>query len=311
MDGNNIGISSVFSFLPEGCISNIISFTSPKEACKASVISVGFKSASESDTVWKKFLPSDYKEIISKSVSSPLNYATKKELYFHLCHYPILINDGTLSFWLSKSGGKKCYMICARELSIAWKDTPRYWSWTSIPESRFPEVAELLEVCWLDIRGKMQTKMLSLNTIYSVYLVCKTTENSYGLETVVKASVGFAGGSSVSSSTSSSTTSTSDHVEQEGDSIYLKIPTYVHDLRYGQRRPMLRHRRVLRPRPEHQIDGRVPRQRNDGWMEIFLGEFFSNEGDGEIEMQVSETKILNCKGGLIVEGIELRPKEDA
>ncbi|KAL3507370.1 hypothetical protein ACH5RR_032752 [Cinchona calisaya] len=309
MDENHDGIPSVFSFLPEGCISNIISFTSPKEACKASVISVGLKSASESDTVWEKFLPSDYKETLSKSVSSPLNCATKKELYFHLCHSPILINDATLSFWLSKSSGKKCYMICARELSIAWKDAPRYWSWTSLPESRFSEVAELLEVCWLDIRGKMQTKMLSLNTIYSVYLVCKTTENSYGLETVVKASVGFTGGSRASTSTSSR--GTSDLVEREGDSIYLKIPTYVHDLRHGWRRPMLRPRRVLRPRPEHQIDGRVPRQRNDGWMEIFLGEFFNNEGDGEIEMQVSETKILNWKSGLIVEGIELRPKEDS
>ncbi|CDO99429.1 unnamed protein product [Coffea canephora] len=266
------GMSSPFQFLPEDCVSNIISLTSPQDACGASVISVGFKSASESDTVWEKFLPSDYKEIISNSVS-PLNYATKKHLYFHLCHSPILINNGKLSFWISKSTGKKCYMLPARELCIAWKDTPRYWSWTSLPESRFPEVAELVDVCWLDIRGNMPTRLLSLKTNYAAYLVFKTTENSYGLEAVAKASVSFA---AATTGTSSSSAETSDVFEPEGDS----------------------------------IDGRVPRQRNDGWQELLLGEFLNDEGDGDIDIKVSETKILNSKRGLILEGIELRPKEE-
>lgn len=304
------GMSSPFQFLPEGCISNIISLTSPQDACSASVISVGFKSASESDTVWEKFLPSDYEEIISNSVS-PLNYATKKDLYCHLCHSPILINNGKLSFRLSKSTGKKCYMLCARELNIAWKDDPRYWSWTSLPESRFPEVAELLDVCWLDIRGNMPARLLSLKTNYAAYLVFKTTENSFGLETVAKASVSFAAPTGTSSS--SSARRTSDVFEPEGDSVYLKTPTYAsYDVRYGWRRLHMRRwpARRPRPRPEQEIDGRVPHQRNDGWQEILLGEFVYDEGDGDVEIKVSETKILNWKRGLILEGIELRPKEE-
>ncbi|KAL3507371.1 hypothetical protein ACH5RR_032753 [Cinchona calisaya] len=285
MDENNNGISSPFSILPEDCISNIIYLMkSPKDAGRASVISFGFKSASESDNIWAQFLPSDYREILSKSVSPPLNYSTKKELFSHLCRSPILVNDGSLSFWLSKSSGKKCYMLCARKLSIIWADVPRYWIWTSIRESRFSEVVELIDVCWLKIRGQMQTQMLSQKTCYAVYLVFKTRERWYGLETVAKASIGFVGGSG----------GTSFVFYQKNNSVYLNPPTDSHN-----------HQSV-----EQQIDGRVPHQRNDGWLEIFLGEFYNDEGDGDIEFHLWETEVLNWKRGLIIEGIELRPMDD-
>ena len=65
------------------------------------------------------------------------------------------------------------------------------------------------------------------------------------------------------------------------------------------------------PRPENEIDGRVPRERSDGWQEILLGEFFNDEGVGYLEIKISETKIWNYKRGLILEGIEIRPKEEA
>lgn len=42
-------------------------------------------------------------------------------------------------------------------------------------------------------------------------------------------------------------------------------------------------------------------------MEIELGEFYNDEGDdGEVEMRLRE--ISDWKSGLIVEGIEVRPK---
>jgi hypothetical protein len=52
---------------------------------------------------------------------------------------------------------------------------------------------------------------------------------------------------------------------------------------------------------------RVPSKRDDGWMEIELGEFFCGEADEEIEMSVMEVG-FRLKGGLVVEGIEVRPK---
>ncbi|XP_042755637.1 F-box protein At2g02240 [Lactuca sativa] len=52
-----------------------------------------------------------------------------------------------------------------------------------------------------------------------------------------------------------------------------------------------------------------PHKRKDGWMEIKLGEFDYNEGDnGKVEMAYEEIKLGHWKKGLIVEGIELRPK---
>ncbi|KAL2518990.1 F-box protein [Abeliophyllum distichum] len=265
---------SGFCMLPEGCISQIISFTSPKDACTASAVSLGFKSAAESDTVWERFLPSAYEDIIARSVS-PVLYYSKKELYFRLCDFPLLIDGGNLSFTLSKPSGKKCYMLCARELDIAWKDTQDYWEWKSLTESRFTEVAELLYVWWLDIRGKIRTQMLSLKTKYAGYLVFKTLKDSTGLDLSSKASIKLVQQSI-------------DEVEGENSTVYLIKPAHC------------------RGRWRHAM----PEERRDGWMEIKLGEYFNDEGyDGDLQMRLFETENLHGKSGLIVEGIELRPME--
>ncbi|KAL3506352.1 hypothetical protein ACH5RR_031734 [Cinchona calisaya] len=208
------------------------------------------------------------------------------------------------TFSLSQSSGKICYMLCARELSIAWKNDSMYWRWTPIPESRFSEVAELLNVCWLDIRGKMKTRVLSLKTTYAAYLVYKIRENSHGLGVAAKAFIRLARDGRKLRNRWWMPQLGPRPVHQTGldnsivveraanNSVYLKPPsTFEDDL-------------------PQQIEGRVPHERNDGWLEVFLGEFFNDEGEGEIEMQLSETEILNWKRGLIVEGIELRPKEE-
>ncbi|KAM7466111.1 hypothetical protein LguiB_013673 [Lonicera macranthoides] len=248
------------SKLPEGCISDILSRTSPWDVCRSSAISTGFKSAADSDAVWHRFLPSDYPEILARS-DSPVVCTTKKQLYFLLCDSLILLDGGKLRFMLDKRSGKKCYMIPSRELSIAWKDDDIYWNWPSIFESRFTDVANLRFVCWLDISGKIQTRMLSPVTNYAAYLVYKVSPSIRDHIGPVKVSVRFLG----------------DEVEPEIAVVNLK--------QHGN-------------------------MRTDGWMEIELGEFFSDHGDGgEVEMQLKETEILNGKYGLIVEGIEVRPKE--
>lgn len=154
-----------FEHLPEGCIANIVSFTTPPDACVLSLVSSSFRSASVTDFVWERFLPSDYQAIISQSSkpSTLTNYSSKKDLYLHLCHNPLLIDAGKKvlqiksfflsiiihvylsligklinhqSFALDKLNGKICYMLSARSLSIVWGDTPRYWRWTSVPAAR-------------------------------------------------------------------------------------------------------------------------------------------------------------------------------
>ncbi|KAJ6380337.1 hypothetical protein OIU76_016908 [Salix suchowensis] len=55
-------------------------------------------------------------------------------------------------------------------------------------------------------------------------------------------------------------------------------------------------------------DGRVPSERDDGWLELELGEFFNGGNDDEVKMSLMEVKGHHLKGGLIIEGIEVRPK---
>lgn len=55
----------------------------------------------------------------------------------------------------------------------------------------------------------------------------------------------------------------------------------------------------------------VPQSRGDGWMEIKLGEFYNDgeEGeDDEVVISLLEVKGGHWKSGLIIEGIEIRPK---
>lgn len=85
------------SALLEGCISEIVSWTSPKDACRACVVSPKFRKAAESDVVWVRFLPSDYESIIAPS-SDSLNFSSKKELYLNLFENPILIDDSKKVF---------------------------------------------------------------------------------------------------------------------------------------------------------------------------------------------------------------------
>ncbi|XP_044498589.1 putative F-box protein PP2-B12 [Mangifera indica] len=103
---------SPMSLLPEDCIAAIISFTTPRDACRLSLVSSIFKSAAESDIVWECFLPHDYKSIISYSSSPPylLSLPSKKELFLSLCDHMIMIDDGQTVFYMRKQSGKKYYV---------------------------------------------------------------------------------------------------------------------------------------------------------------------------------------------------------
>lgn len=94
------------NLLPEGCIANVLSFTSPLATCRLSIVSPLFRSAAETDALWERFLLRDHQSILSES-DSPLLISSKKQLYLSLCGNPILIEDGKKSFSLEKKSGKK------------------------------------------------------------------------------------------------------------------------------------------------------------------------------------------------------------
>ena len=163
---------------------------------------------------------------------------------------------------------------------------------------RFGEVAELISVCWLEIRGKINANMLSPATLYTAYLVFRPTRGLYGLDyQPVEVGVGLVGS------------------ERGKRNVYLDSGRgWRQQYHFVSRRIGLfnRCRIVGMPasEPARENNGQYPNKRGDGWLEIELGEFFCKEGeDGELEMSVQEVKGGDWKGGLIVQGIEIRPKE--
>ncbi|XP_078440393.1 F-box protein PP2-B1-like [Wolffia australiana] len=173
--------------LPEGCISQIISFTSPRDSCRLAAVSTVFKSAAESDALWERFLPSDAQEWISRA-DGRIEYPSIKDLYFGLCN-SVLIDGGRKSFAIERSSGKKIFLLSAKELRIIWSDSPNYWQWVSTSGSRFSSVALLRSVCWLEIRGRINCQMLSEKMNYVVLLVFKIARNSNGLDFPQQASI--------------------------------------------------------------------------------------------------------------------------
>lgn len=164
--------------LPKSCISRIFFLTSPRDVCRLAVVSKQFRSTAYSDAVWQKFLPRQCVKIKIRAVP-PLEVSSKRELYFRLCN-SILIDEGRKIFWLDRSTTKIGYMLSARELNIVWSQDERYWRWVSRNDSRFKELAELLKVCWLEIKGQIVRSHLSAATNYRVVFVFKFNERADG-----------------------------------------------------------------------------------------------------------------------------------
>ncbi|KAL9234957.1 hypothetical protein vseg_009766 [Gypsophila vaccaria] len=287
-----------FNQLPEGCVAAAISFTGPPDACRLAAVSKLFKSAAYYDAVWASFLPPDYRDIVANSGGEGEGLAllsiSKRDLFFYLAHHGLLIDGFTKSFFLDKSTGKKCFTLSARELSIAWGNTPRYWTFHPFPESRFPEVAELQAVCWLEIKGTLKASMLSPNSCYSAYFVFKFTEEAYGFYSPVQVTV----------------TAAAPVPQIDTRKVYLK---YLEGDTTNQMVPRPRRMIVFNRVQTPIFDGppptnMLPRERLDGWLEVEMGVLATGgEGeDGEVEMLVKEVA-GTWKSGLIVEGIEIRP----
>ncbi|XP_030506903.2 putative F-box protein PP2-B12 [Cannabis sativa] len=262
--------SSSLDSLPEGCVCLILSLTTPRDATRSSAVSTCLNSAAQSDVVWEHFLPTDYTDIISRS-TSPLIFSSKKDLYLRLSLSPVLLDEGNKSIVLNRLTGNKSCMIGSRKLAIAWAGSRRFWNWLPLSNSRFGEVIHLRNVCWLDICGKIEKKMLSPNTNYAAYLVYNIAFGFQGLE-FVRVSMRFLG---------------------PGGVLVEEKPEF--DVNLGSM--------------EDDERGRL-KQGDDGWLELKVGEFFNGEEEdngGFVETCLKETRVLNWKSGLVVQGIDFRP----
>ncbi|XAR62773.1 hypothetical protein NMG60_11017644, partial [Bertholletia excelsa] len=244
--------------------------TSPRDVCRLSLTSSVFRSAARSELVWERFLQPDLDAIISNSVA-PVQFASKKDLFFLLSDSHILLQGGTMSFSLHKGTGKKCYMLGATELSFGRVNS----GCDTCPESRCLVVIKYSPGDHIDgIEGKMETHMLSPNTFYAAYFVFKLLGDKSEYYPV-SATVKFIKGRHADVYDINRAYITSE------SSIYTPMKQY----------------------------GQLARERKDGWMEIEMGGFFNGEGaDGEVEMLLKGSRALRSSSTLIVQGIELRPK---
>lgn len=148
-------------------------------------------------------------------------------------------------------------------------------------------MAHLRAVKWLEIKCKIRTGILTPNTWYGAYLIMKVSHRAYGLD-----------------SAASEVMVEVANVVKKGKAYLCEKDDREHKMEtlfYGNGREM------LRESPETEEDEKFPARREDGWMEIELGEFYSGEEDQEVKMSMMEVG-YRLKAGLILEGIDIRPK---
>ncbi|KAH7521806.1 hypothetical protein FEM48_Zijuj07G0071300 [Ziziphus jujuba var. spinosa] len=163
-------------------------------------------------------------------------------------------------------------MIGSRRLSIAGHK-PVYRK-TSLPaESSFSRVAKLRQVWWLDIRGRIETNILSPKSTYGAYFVYKLDECCWAFKNKpVEFRVYFEGEEEVH-----------EHEHGGGCKVFLD--------------------------PSEDEQG-LCQFRDDWWLEVEMGEFFNDgsEDNRVVVCSLMGTDNYISKGGLVVEGIEFRPK---
>ena len=147
-------------------------------------------------------------------------------------------------------------------------------------------MAELRTTCWLEIHGKISTQILSANTRYGAYLIMKISNRAYGLDSIP-----------------------SEVLVKVGNEICHNMIYLHHEDRKKQQMECMFYRNRTEVLSKRVIEGTegISNERKDGWMEIELGEFFSGEANEEVKMSLMEVKGYQLKGGIIIEGIEVRP----
>ncbi|CAL5056404.1 unnamed protein product [Urochloa decumbens] len=246
-------IACEMACLPQELLMKVLLHITPQDACRAAAVSQDFRAILDSDTFWSCFVP-NINDLPYLAFEAEVFYSrtlSQKEKFLCLSDHPILLADHQMSTWLDRKTGARCYMLSARVLNIAWGDTPHYWRWIHLKDCSFTEAAELLGVSWLEIRGKINSKMLSLNKTYAAYIVFKLTDELYGRQdfSVLEASVGIG--------ECRSTRKVCLHGDGDEDD---GLPLH-------------------------------PQKRADGWMEVEMGKFYNKEGnDGEVSISLSENR---------------------
>ncbi|KAD3640390.1 hypothetical protein R6Q59_003212 [Mikania micrantha] len=122
-------------------------------------------------------LPHDC-EAILKDADTVINTSSIDRLYDG-----VFLNKKRKKYWVDKASHGNCFLLYARDLLITWGEDSRYWQWPCINEaSEVVDVAEMLDVCWLEIQGKFEISKLTPRIKYEVVFVVMLKDPAYGWE---------------------------------------------------------------------------------------------------------------------------------
>ncbi|KAF7825164.1 putative ripening-related protein 1 [Senna tora] len=306
--------------LPGDCISKIVSFTTPKDACRSTLVSSAFKEAADADAAWERFLPSDCKHIVSQSTSPRLNFLPAKQLYLHLCHHPLLLANGNMCILTLMSSVVDIEILHSWERGTAAQEFflgQREWqkvlhAWCREPFDYLGNNTYVLE---LDFCARVQvwSAFRSFALIIQNFMfgngatIIDIQEPGEIFSQVAKLNYVWwfeVKGSFQTKHLSPNTAYAVFFVfkfEREKRGFKDKYVEFTVNYE-GSINGSLK-RLILDP-PENAVQ-----QREDGWMEVEMGDFFNeNEHDDLVQFRIWETDGFYTKEGLVVEGVEFRPK---
>ncbi|KAK4746371.1 hypothetical protein SAY87_012683 [Trapa incisa] len=106
---------------------------------------------------------------------------------------PDLYSNSLMMLGARENPNEKLPTVLARDLSICWGESPQYWKWikdkkvSGANSHGETELAELIDVCWFDIRGKYDLSELDPETTYEVmFMIMIKADRSDGWDLPVK-----------------------------------------------------------------------------------------------------------------------------
>ncbi|KAK1620822.1 hypothetical protein QYE76_026339 [Lolium multiflorum] len=202
--------------LPEELLVNVVWLTSPIDACRAAAVSRAFRATADSDAVWSGFLPRNLPQFAKGEL--PRKAMSKKELFRRLSGQPVLLPHKIIGMQLDRATGAERLTLSSRALQTrpgnsGWYrvhvDSVSHYNkrdsgWRqghvdsvsnySKRDRRFLFSEVVFWFSRLEIRAKIQRKILSQNTTYAVYMVFKLNLPYYPDDIrIQEASIGVAG----------------------------------------------------------------------------------------------------------------------
>ncbi|GJR01543.1 serine-threonine/tyrosine-protein kinase catalytic domain-containing protein [Tanacetum coccineum] len=247
------------------------------------------KNEENTDEYWEKKLPHNYPHLIEMS-DIPLNYTTKKELYF-LFRHGFLANNGQLWLLTCKSTRGICSILPARCV-LSEDSSYNELQTLSLPKSRFKEVKKLGSHSYYVFTCRLESFMFSPgNYNYACYLVFKL-EDGYVLSndgSIFEAKYNLGGNSITTIPIRQKKPK-----EESGPSKSIDGGPGMSKYNY--------------------VDSETSwvEKRDDGWLEARLTKPLSLKHHHlKIRYMVVQLKVEKrddgCLNGMIVEGIEFRP----